>query len=191
MLVRLPRLPETFRRCSPAAIAIVVCGLLWLGAAPALATGVLSTFALTPSSLQAGGHPDITADLGFSYGDSTDSVEQVTIMLAPGMVASIVNVPATCSSQELGANACPAGSQIGTGSVTTNGTPRAAALYLMPAPTPSDGAGFGVVVPVGPDVYTGLGSLDIVDGVDGRPVGVVKIGVPVVRSEQVDRLVAT
>jgi hypothetical protein len=156
-----------------------------------MAAGVLSSFTLTPSSPQAGGHPDITADLTFSYGNSTDSVEQVTIMLAPGVVASITNVPATCSSQQLSANACPAGSQIGTGTVTTRGTPRAATLYLMPPPTASDGAGFGAVVLVGRDVYTGLGALDIVTGADGRPVGVVKLNVPVVRSEQVDRLLAT
>jgi hypothetical protein len=61
----------------------------------------------------------------------------------------------------------------------------------MPPPTPSDGAGFGAVVLDGSTVYAGLGSLDIVAGVDGRPFGIVKIGVPVVRSEQVERLVAT
>jgi hypothetical protein len=171
---------------------LLVCGLLvGIGAAPAMADGVLSSFTLTPSSTQAGGHPDITADLQFLYGNGTDSVNQVTIMLAPGVIASILDVPATCSPQELSANACPAGSQIGTGTVTTNVTPRAATLYLMPPPTPSDGAGFGAVVVVGSDIVTGLGSLDVVDGVDGRPVGVVKLNVPVVNSQQVNRLVAT
>jgi hypothetical protein len=180
------------RRCSPIVVASLACVLLAIGAGQATASGALSSFTLTPSSTQAGGHADITADLAFSYGSSTtDGVQQVTISLAPGIVASIANVPATCSPDQLRANACPAGSQIGTGTVTTNGTPRPAALYLMPPPTPSDGAGFGAIVLVGPDVYSGLGSLDIVPGVDGRSIGLVKIGVPVVRSEQIDHLVAT
>lgn len=191
MRIRRPRLPGVFRRCSPGAVASLACALLAIGTTQATASGVLSSFTLTPSSTQAGGDPDVTADLAFSYGNATDSVKNVTITLTPGLVASIANVPAACTPQQLSANACPAGSQVGTGTVTTNGTPRAAALYLMPPPTPSDGAGFGAVVLVGPDVYTGLGSLDIISGVDGRPFGVVKIGVPVVRSEQVDRLVAT
>lgn len=179
------------RRGSLRAVASLACVLLAIGATQATASGVLSSFTLTPSSTQAGGDPDVTADLAFSYADATDSVKSATITLAPGLVASIANVPATCSPEQLRANACPVGSQIGTGTVTTNGTPRAAALYLMPPPTPSDGAGLGAVVVVGSDIVTGLGSLDIVPGVDGRPFGVVKIGVPVVRSERVDRLVAT
>jgi hypothetical protein len=167
--------------------------VLGIGAAPAMSAGVLSSFALTPSSTQAGGHPDVTADLTFSYGNATDSVEEVTIALAPGLVASIANVPATCSPGELAANACPAGAQIGTGGVTLVGEtrPRPVVLYLMPPPSASDGAGFGAVLLVGRSVYTGLGSLDVVAGIDGRPVGVVKLSVPVEPNQQVERLVAT
>lgn len=185
------RLSGLLRRLPPVAVASLACVLLGISAAHATASGVLSSFTLTPSSTQAGGDPDVTADLAFSYGNGTDSVKTVTITLAPGLVASIADVPATCSPDQLRANTCPAGSQIGTGTVTTSGTPRAAALYLMPPPTPSDGAGLGAVVVVGSDIVTGLGSLDIVPGVDGRPFGVVRIGVPVVRSQQVDHLVAT
>jgi hypothetical protein len=47
------------------------------------------------------------------------------------------------------------------------------------------------VLLVGPDVYNGLGSLDVVTGGDGRPVGVVKLSVPVVGSQQVNELAAT
>jgi hypothetical protein len=169
---------------------ILACCLLALGAVQASASGVLSSFALTPSSTQAGANPDVRADLTFSYADGTDSVRSVTIDLAPGLIASIADVPETCSPDQLRANACPAGSQIGTGSVTTNVTPRAATLYLMPPPTPGDGAGFGTVVLVGGTPYTSMGTLDVVS-VGGQPVGEVKLGVPVVSGQQVMELHAT
>jgi hypothetical protein len=182
---------SAFRRRSLVAITVLACSLLALGAAQATAAGVLSSFTLTPAATQAGANPSVTADLTFSYANGTDSVETVTIALPPGLIASIANVPATCSPEQLNADACPAGAQIGTGTVTTNVTPRAAALYLMPPPSPGDAAGFGAVVLVGGDVYAGPGSLDVVTGVDGRPVGVVKLSVPVVSGQQVNALSAT
>jgi hypothetical protein len=172
--------------------ALLACCLLALGTAQAMASGVLSSFTLTPGSTQAGSDPNVTADLTFSYGASTtDSVKRVTIMLAPGLLASIANVPATCSPAQLTANTCPAGAQIGTGSVTTNVTPRDAKLYLMPAPSPGDAAGFGVVVLVGASVYTGTGTLDVVTGAGGQPVGKVDVSIPVVGSQQVNEISAT
>ncbi len=176
---------------SRAALAVLACGLLGLGAARASASGVLTSFTLTPASTQAGANPDVTADLLFSYANGTDSVRSVTIDLPSGLLAAVANVPATCSPAELAANACPAGSQIGTGSVTTNVTPRVATLYLMPSPSPGDAAGFGTVVLVGSDVYTSTGTLDVVSGAGGQPVGEVKLGVPVVSGQQVNELRAT
>ena len=175
----------------PGVVAVLACVLLALGAAQAPASGVLSSFTLTPASTQAGGDPDVTADLAFFYADGSDSVRSVTIDLAPGLIASIANVPATCSPDELSANACPAGSQIGSGTATVNGTPYGTGLYLMPPPSPSDGAGFGTAVMVGRTAYTGLGTLDVVPGAGGQPVGEVKLGVPVVGGEQVNALRAT
>ncbi len=172
-------------------IAALAGGLLGVGAAQASASGALSSFALAAASTQAGGDADVTADLAFSYADGTDSVRSVTIDLAPGLLGSIVNVPETCSPEQLSANACPAGSQIGTGVATTNRTPRPATLYLMPAPSPGDAAGFGTVVLVGSSVYTSTGTLDVVTGAGGLPVGEVKLGVPVVSGEQVLELSAT
>lgn len=170
-------------------IAAIACGLLGPGAAEA--SGVLSSFTLAPAVTQAGSGPNVTADLGFSYADGTDSVRSVTIDLPSGLLASVANVPVTCSAAELTANACPAGSEIGTGSVTTNVTPRPATLYLMPPPTPGDAAGFGTVVPVDRTVYTSTGTLDVITGAGGQPVGEVKLGIPVVSGEQVNELSAT
>src|SRR4051794_35089496 len=86
-------------------------------AAPASveAAGLVESFAVTPASLQAGGNPDVTADMVFDYGASaTDSVKSFTMALAPGLLAAVANVPATCSQAQLGSDTCPAGSQVGT-----------------------------------------------------------------------------
>jgi len=173
---------------------ILTCCLLGLGAAQASASGVLSSFTLTSASTQAGADPDVTADLTFGYnGSMTDTVNRVTITLPPGLLASIANVPATCSSAQLTANTCPADAQIGTGFITTNGNPNphAATLYLMPSPSAGDAAGLGVVVPVAGTPYTGTGTLDVVTGAGGQPVGKVDVGIPVVPNEQVDEISAT
>jgi hypothetical protein len=180
------------RRCSPAAVAALVCLLLGLAAAQATASGVLSTFRLTPASTQAGANTAVTADLTFDYGPSTtDSVRTMTIRLAPGLIASIANVPETCSPEQLRAVRCPTGSQIGSGTVTTNGNAHDTGLYLMPAPSPADGAGFGTAIVVAGTSYTGVGTLDVVSDAGGQPVGEVKLDVPVVDGEQVGELRAT
>ena len=172
-------------------IAALAGGLLGLGAAPAPASGVLTGFRLTPASTQAGSDPNVTADLAFSYSDGTDSVRGVTIDLPTGLLASVANVPASCAPDQLSTNTCPAGSQIGTGTVTTNVTPRPATLYLMPPPSPGDAAGFGTVVMVDGTPYISTGTLDVVTGAGGQPVGEVKLGIPVVSGEQVNELSAT
>lgn len=173
-------------------VALLACGLLALGAAQAAASGVISSFTLTPASTQAGGDPNVTADLRFDYGASTtDSVRSVTIDLPPGLLASIANVPETCSADELGADLCPTDSEIGAGLVVTNGTTRSTGLYLMPPPAPGDAAGFGTVVLVSGTAYTGVGTLDVVTGAGGQPVGEVKLAVPAAPGEQVDELTAT
>jgi hypothetical protein len=177
-------------RPKSSAAAVLASCLLGLGVGQAPAN-VLSSFRLIPASTQTGANPDVTADLTFDYGaNTTDSVRTVTINLAPGLIASILNVPATCTQDELTAIACPPGSQIGNGTATVNGTPYETGLYLMPPPTAADGAGFGTVVRAGGNAYTGVGTLDVIS-VGGQPVGEVKLGVPLVNNEQVDELRAT
>jgi hypothetical protein len=170
-------------------IAAVICGTLGVGATQAIASGVSSSFTVSPASTQAGGNPNLTADLGFTYTGATDSVKTVTAQLAPGLVAAIANVPTTCSAAQLATSTCPAGSLIGTGQVTTTLTTVNAQLYLLPAPTPNDVAGLGAVLtggPLGAVVLTGTGALDIADNAAGQPVGEISnLTVPLVPAVQV------
>lgn len=88
-------------------------------AAPAQAFDV-SSFSLTPSTLQAGGTtsqpgPDLTIDAHFDT--QGDTVKDAKISLAPGLVANPSVVP-VCSAAQFQADDCPASSRIGHGYVT-------------------------------------------------------------------------
>jgi hypothetical protein len=119
-------------------------------AAPASATVAVNSFSLTPSTTKAGANPDLSVNATFAP-TSGDDPQSVTISLAAGLLAN-PTVPATCSDSQLQGNSCPAGSQIGTGTVTATalGLPvnAPAKLYLV---TPhSDEIGrVGMVVSAG------------------------------------------
>lgn len=137
--------------------------------------------------------------LAFAYedndtldGDPRDSLEELTITLAPGLVAALASVPATCSDAQLDVADCPDAAVIGDGVAHLDGVrPLPATLYLMPSPGPDDLAGVGVVVVHQEIPYTATGSLDVTTNPDGKPVGVVKLRVPVIPNLQITRLVAT
>ena len=123
-------------------------------AAPAQATLSVSSFSVTPSTTQAGGAngkpgPDITIHAQFST-PNWDSPRDLTIALAPGLLANPTAVP-LCSTANFNAGICPASSQIGSGYIT--GTAPGFGLTLsLPAdayliqPTGSEVARMGLIV---------------------------------------------
>ena len=134
----------------------------------------MSSFSFQPSALTAGGSPDLTTDISFSYAGS-DSIKNVAITLPPGLVVSPASVPATCSSAQLAAFSCPSGAQIGSGTGTTNpsiGTVDIK-LYLMPAPSASDIAGMGAILSEGGVSISFSGAIDSTM-VGGQPAVVLK-----------------
>jgi hypothetical protein len=172
------------------AIAASACAVLGVGAARASAAGVVTGFAVTPASTQAAGDPNVSEDVTFSSGDATNSVKDVTFALAPGLMGSVANVPATCSSAQLTANTCPAGAQIGSGVVTLNGTGHEnASIYLMPAPSAGDVAGVGEVIE-GTSVR-GTGAFDYTTDAGGQQIVEIRLGIPQVSGEHVTEIVAT
>jgi hypothetical protein len=78
----------------------------------------VSAFSFGLSSLTAGGSPDLTTDISFSYAGS-DSLKNATITLPPGLVVSPAVVPTTCSAAQLAGSSCPGDAQIGRGTGTT------------------------------------------------------------------------
>jgi uncharacterized repeat protein (TIGR01451 family) len=72
------------------------------------------------STLQAGGHPDITNTYGFSSVNAADSLagepKDLTYSLPPGFAADFAGTPA-CSNAEFALGVCPTSSQVGVATV--------------------------------------------------------------------------
>lgn len=178
-----------YRRVALAALAIgASSALAAIDAAPASASATVPSFALTPSTTQAGTNPDINVAATFAGGDP----QSVTLALAAGLLAN-PTVPVACSPSQLQSNACPSGSQIGSGTVsaTEGGLPvnAAASLYLV-APQAGELARVGMVVstPLGmavaqgpvtlrttPDVGANLTFSNLPNTIAGAPVTVTGI----------------
>lgn len=93
-------------------MAVVVSLLL-----PALAQADFDVpaFSVTPKSLQAGSHPDVTIHAEFS---GSEHVRDLTISLPPGLVGDPSSKP-KCAQAAFQADTCPAASRVGTTSVRT------------------------------------------------------------------------
>jgi uncharacterized repeat protein (TIGR01451 family) len=74
------------------------------------------------SSVQAGGHPDITNTFGFSSVNAADSLagepKDLTYRLPPGFASDFAGTPA-CTNAEFVTGECPVGSQVGVTTVDT------------------------------------------------------------------------
>ena len=93
-------------------MAVVVSLLL-----PALAQAQFDVpaFSVTPKSLQAGSHPDVTIHAEFS---GSEHVRDLTISLPPGLVGDPSSKP-KCAQAAFQADNCPAPTRVGTTSVRT------------------------------------------------------------------------
>jgi hypothetical protein len=135
-------------------------GIGTTGSAPGAGGFGVTGFQLSPSTAQASTiaaptHPDLTANSTFQYGDGTDSVKDATLTLPPGLLANPTQVPATCSPDQLNGDACPAGSQVGFGTVTANVSGAQGevsgsqtvdtSIFLMPAQSNSEYARLGII----------------------------------------------
>ena len=111
----------------------------------------ISSFSLTPSTTQAGAQPDLHINTTFNS-SGTDSVNNATLSLAPGLLAN-PTVAQQCGPIQFTLNLCPSGSWIGTGTVTGNvpvpfvgfNLPLPANLFMV-APGNSGVARIGLIV---------------------------------------------
>jgi hypothetical protein len=130
-------------------IVLCVAGLL-MAAASAQASVTLTSFTTSPSTTQAGGHPDVTVAANFRYSDSTDGLKGLQVYLPAGLLGN-PSVVTACSSAQLASDSCPASSKVGTVSVTARavGLPLPVTapgdVYVV-TPTGSEPARLGMVV---------------------------------------------
>jgi hypothetical protein len=73
----------------------------------------VTSFKVTPSTTQAGGHPDVTIDTAFSLNPASDDVKSVGVVLPQGLVGD-PNAATRCPVASFKADSCPATSKVGT-----------------------------------------------------------------------------
>jgi hypothetical protein len=94
-------------------------------AGPAIAAVTLDQFTVTPGSLQAGSHPNVTIYQHVTLSSTDDDVDDTFVRLAPGLLGN-PQAAATCTSATLRSTAgCPAAAKVGTVQVT-------ATIHLAP-----------------------------------------------------------
>ena len=121
--------------------------VLLVGAAPASAFDI-PNFSVTPSTTQAGGHPDVTVQVDRTGTDAED-IRDLYLDLPPGLIGNTTTVGA-CTDAQFNSDTCPANSQVGSVSAI------AAAVGLsLPAtpgsiynlvPGPTEAGAIGIVL---------------------------------------------
>ncbi len=90
----------------------------------------VTAFSVTPTSLQAGSHPDVTIHAEFS---PNEHVRDLTISLPPGLVGDPTSKP-RCGQAAFQADTCPASTRVGRTAVRTRIPP----LQVLPIDATGD-----------------------------------------------------
>jgi hypothetical protein len=120
---------------------------LLVSAAPAGAFDIPS-FTVSPSTTQAGGHPDLTVQIARTGADDED-IRDLYLDLPPGLIGNTTTVGA-CSDANFNADTCPANSQVGTVSAIAEATglelpPTTGTIYNL-EPGPTEPGAIGIVL---------------------------------------------
>jgi hypothetical protein len=86
---------------------------------PASASEAITSFSVSTSTTQAGGHPDITTSFELDSPGVPESARNVSVNLPEGIFGN-PNATIQCSSEEFAFERCPAGSQVGYVTVYAN-----------------------------------------------------------------------
>lgn len=119
------------------AAAVAACSVVAALAAPASASAFeVASFSVTPSTTQAGGHPDLA--VAATIGDPGPDLREVVLGLPPGLVGN-PQAAERCTSEQFAANACPAGSVVGSASADADAT-----VIVLPIPITATGDVFNL-----------------------------------------------
>jgi hypothetical protein len=138
----------------PLAVAFAIAGLV--SALPSAASGFAVDLSVSVSTTQAAAHPDATVTVTRTGTDDED-LRDMILTLPPGLIGNPEAVSAKCTQAQFSADACPAGSQVGTttANATAVGLPLPAvtgSVYVL-VPEPTDAGTLGIVLrpPLGVD----------------------------------------
>jgi hypothetical protein len=125
---------------------LTAAAMLALAPAAASADFSVTNFTLTPSTTQAGAHPNVTSVLSFG---GSDTVRNLTMSLPAGLVGNPQAAP-KCAVSDFRSDGCSSNSQVGTVSVkaTADGLLSltiSGSVYLLP-PQGSEPVDLGIVV---------------------------------------------
>ena len=100
------------RRVAPACALLLVTASL---AAPGHARAAVSVtgFGVQPSDTQAAGHPSVAISTSFAIDPPSDALKSLTVVLPQGLTGNPTAADA-CTQSDFAADACPAGSKVGT-----------------------------------------------------------------------------
>jgi hypothetical protein len=85
--------------------------------AGAQATASITDAKIQPSTTAAGAHPNLAIDLSFGESPATDDLKDLTVVLPQGLVGN-PKAADRCSEASFQADTCPAGTKVGTTTVT-------------------------------------------------------------------------
>ncbi len=108
----------------------------------------ITSFSVTPSTTQAGGHPNLVVDTSLAANPDTDDVKSLRVVLPQGLVGDPGSA-GRCSQAAFAQDNCPADSKVGTTTVTATvvvvSQDSAGDVYNL-APTGSEPARLGIIV---------------------------------------------
>jgi hypothetical protein len=136
----------TVRRAACALVLGVAAAATFSGAASAAVS--VTSFSVTPSTTQAGGHPNLVVDTSLASNPDTDDVKSLNVVLPQGLVGDPRSA-GLCSQSAFTADACPADSKVGVTTVTAtvlgSSMDSAGDVYSL-APLGAEPARLGIVV---------------------------------------------
>ena len=99
-----------------------MCALALL-AIPASASAAVSVtaFSVTPSTTQAGGHPDLKISTSFAASPASDDTKDLVVKFPAGLIGNPNAVP-KCSTAQFAADTCPGNTAVGSVAVTAEAT---------------------------------------------------------------------
>lgn len=137
-----------------AAFAVIACiSAMAVFASSALATEAISSFGVSTTTTQAGGHPDLSARFSLAEPGEPEAAQNVTVNLPEGVFGNPNAIP-TCSVADFALFQCPYTSQAGTVTIRANhsGNPEfllgTAPVYDVNVQVEGETARLGFIVPL-------------------------------------------
>ena len=101
------------------AVRVLTLGAATAAISPGAASAAVSvtSFSVTPSTTQAGGHSNLVVDTSLASNPDTDDVKSLNVVLPQGLVGDPRSA-GRCSQSSFAGDACPADSKVGITTVT-------------------------------------------------------------------------